>query len=94
LKALQLNLCGNLNPNFNLAYWNRLKHKEDPELAKILARSINLVNVCLSNNGLNKNFAEILSLSIDTRRKNFVSKIKVLDLSKNNFGKDGIKALA
>lgn len=52
------------------------------------------MNVCLSSNGLSKSFAEILSLAIDTRRPNFVSKIKVLDLSKNNLGKDGIKALA
>lgn len=40
LKALQLNYCGNLNPgSFNLAYWNRLNYKEDPEFVKLLARS-------------------------------------------------------
>jgi hypothetical protein len=33
-------------------------------------------------------------LAIDPRRENFKSQIKVLDLSKNNLGKDGIKALA
>lgn len=27
LKALQLNRCTNLNPNFNLAYWNKLNYK-------------------------------------------------------------------
>lgn len=95
LKALQLNLCGNLNPsNFNLAYFNKLNKKEDPEFVKILARSPNLENVSLSTNNLGKNFAEILSLSIDPRRANFKSQIKVLDLSKNYLGKDGIKALA
>lgn len=30
LKALQLNRCGVLNPNFNLAYFNKLNYKEDP----------------------------------------------------------------
>jgi len=61
---------------------------------KILARSNNLTNVSLSSNGLRKNFAEVLSLSIDSRRANFKSQIKVLDLSKNNLDKDGIKAIA
>jgi len=30
LKALQLNRCGALNPNFNLSYFNKLNNKEDP----------------------------------------------------------------
>jgi hypothetical protein len=33
-------------------------------------------------------------LAIDQRRANFKSQIKVLDLSKNQIDKDGIKALA
>lgn len=59
-----------------------------------MARSNNLTNVSLSANGLRKNFAEVLSLAIDSRRPQFKSQIKVLDLSKNNIDKDGIKALA
>lgn len=68
LKSLELNICGNLNPNFNLAYWNKLNKKEDPEIVKILARSVNLTNVCFSGNYLGKSFAEALSLAIDPRR--------------------------
>lgn len=94
MRALHLNFCGNLNPNFNLAYFNKLNYKEDPEFVKLLARSQNLTNVALSCNLLSKNFAEALSLAIDPRRANFKSQIKVLDLSKNSLGKDGIKALA
>jgi Ran GTPase-activating protein (RanGAP) involved in mRNA processing and transport len=60
----------------------------------LLARTVNLTNVSLSSNGLRKNFAEVLSLAIDPRRAYFKSQIKVLDLSKNQIDKDGIKALA
>lgn len=59
-----------------------------------MARTPNLTTVSLSQSGMRKNFAEVLSLAIDSRRPNFVSKIKVLDLSKNQLDKDGIKALA
>lgn len=68
LKALQLNRCGVLNPNFNLAYFNKLNHKEDPEFVKLLARTPHLTNISLSANGLRKSFAEVLSLAIDPRR--------------------------
>lgn len=43
---------------------------------------------------LQKNFADILVLSLDPRRANFVSQIKVLNLAKNSLGKDGVKSLA
>ncbi len=36
----------------------------------------------------------MLVLALDPRRANFVSQIKVLDLSKNALGKEGIKILA
>jgi Ran GTPase-activating protein (RanGAP) involved in mRNA processing and transport len=36
----------------------------------------------------------MLSLAIDPRRPEFVSQIKVLNLSKNILGKEGIKAIA
>lgn len=94
LKALQLNRCGNLNPNFNLTYFNKLNYREDPEFVKLLARSTSLYNVSLSGNNMSKNFAEILSLALNPNRANFVAKLKVLDLSNNRIEKDGIKALA
>lgn len=59
-----------------------------------MARTPNLTTVSLSGTNLKKSFAEVLSLALDPRRANFVSKIKVLDLSKNQLDKDGIKALA
>jgi Ran GTPase-activating protein (RanGAP) involved in mRNA processing and transport len=89
-----LSRCGNLNLNFNLAYFNRLNVKEDPQIVKLFARSAHLTNVELASNNLNKNFAEALSLALDPRRANFTSQIKVLNLSKNNLCKDGIKLLA
>lgn len=95
LKALQLNRCGNLNPgNFNLAYFNKLNYREDPDFVKLLARSPHLTNVSLSCNNMRKNFAEILSLALNPKRANFKSQLKVLDLSNNQIDKDGVKALA
>lgn len=41
----------------------------------------------MRSTNLQKNIAEILVLALDPRRANFVSKIKVLDLSKNSLGK-------
>ena len=63
-------------------------------MTKLLARSINLISISLSGSGLKKDMAEMLSLAIDPRRTYFKSKIKVLDLSKNNLNKNGIKAFA
>lgn len=63
-------------------------------MTQLLARSINLTSISLSGSGLKKDMAEILSLAIDPRRAYFKSKIKVLDLSKNNLNKNGIKAFA
>lgn len=93
LKALEFKQCSNINPNFSLSHFNKLLEKKDPEFVQLLARSPNLENVSLSQAYLNKNMAEILVLALDPRRAEFKSKIKVLDLSKNNLGKDGLKAL-
>lgn len=94
LKALQLDKCTNFISTFNLSHFNKLITKEDPNYVKILARSSKLESVQLSGASLNKNFAELLVLALDPRRAEFCSKIKVLDLSKNNLNKDGIKALS
>ena len=94
LKALEFKACSNISPNFNLTHFNKLLEKKDPEFVQLLARSPNLENVSLSQAGLNKNMAEILVLALDPRRAEFKSRIKVLDLSKNNLGKEGLKALA
>ena len=93
LKALEFKACSNISPNFNLTHFNKLLEKKDPEFVQLLARSPYLENVSLSQAGLNKNMAEILVLALDPRRAEFKSRIKVLDLSKNNLGKEGLKAL-
>ena len=95
LKALQLNECRNMNPaKFNLSQFNKILEIDDPKFVKLLARSPALVNVGLSGTNLENSFAEMLSLAIDPRRPEFVSHIKVLNLSKNILGKEGIKAIA
>lgn len=60
----------------------------------MLSKSPKLTSVSFKQTGMSKNFAEILVLALDPRRDDFKSKIKILDLSKNNLGKEGIKALA
>jgi len=42
---------------------------------------------------MSKNISDILVLALDPRRDDFVSKIKVLNLSKNSLGKEAIKNL-
>ena len=39
LKSLQLSGCGSIGPTFNLAHFNKLNRKEDPNFVKLLARS-------------------------------------------------------
>lgn len=88
LKALQFNNCISMNPtNFSLSYFNKLKKKVDSEYVKLFAQSPCLESINLKNTGLLRNMAEILVLALDPRRESFVSKIKVLDLSKNSLGK-------
>lgn len=62
-------------------------------MVKLLAQSPSLLNVGLSQTGLGKSFAEMLSLAIDPRRAQFKAHIKVLNLSKNLLGKEGMKAI-
>lgn len=48
----------------------------------------------MGSNNLNKNDADLLSLALDPTRADFCSNIRVLDLSKNAFGKEGAKIFA
>ena len=95
IKALQLDNCSNLNPsNFTLTHHNKLVDKKDPEYVKLFSYSPCLESLNMRSTNLQKNIAEVFVLALDPRRTNFVSKIKVLDLSKNALGKEGIKILA
>lgn len=95
LKALQLDNCSNLNPsNFSLAHYNKLVEKKDPEYVRLFSLSPCLESLNLRCTNMQKHIAEVFVLALDPRRSNFVSKIKVLDLSKNSLGKEGIKILA
>lgn len=51
-------------------------------------------SLLLSQTGLNRNIADVLVLALDPRRPQFCSKIQVLNLAKNNLGKEGMKILA
>lgn len=93
LKALEFKNCRNISPNFNLSHFNKLIEKTDPEFVQLMARSPNLENVSLSGCELKKSMADALVLALDPRRTAFKATVKVLDLSKNQLGKDGIKAL-
>jgi hypothetical protein len=94
LKALQLDTCSNLNPSFVLSNYEKLVNKTEPEFVKILSDSPNLYSLHAKSTGLQKNIADILVLALDSRREGLKSQLKILDLSKNNLQKDGIKALA
>lgn len=48
----------------------------------------------MSGTGLKNNDADFFTVVLDPRRANFASQIKILDLSKNNFGKEGIKTFS
>ncbi len=60
---------------------------------KLFARSTSLESLNFRCANLQKNFCDVLVLALDPRRTNFISQIKVLNLSKNSLGKDGIKSL-
>jgi Ran GTPase-activating protein (RanGAP) involved in mRNA processing and transport len=94
LCALQLNVCGNLNPAFVLSHYNKLVNKKEPEYVKILADSPRLNTLHVQSTGLQKNMADILVLALDERREKLKCQLKVLDLSKNNLDKEGAKVLA
>lgn len=87
LKALQLDSCSMLNPSFTLTHYNKLVEKKDPAYVKLFAQSPCLETINLKSTNLMKNIADVLVLALDPRRANFVSKIKVLNLSKNLLGK-------
>jgi hypothetical protein len=94
LKALQLDNCSNLNPGFVLAHYEKLVNKKEPEFVKILADSPNLTTLHIKSTALQKQMADILVLALDERRLNLKCQLKVLDLSKNNLDKEGLKMLA
>lgn len=48
----------------------------------------------MKSTGLQRNMADILVLALDSRRLNVKCQLKVLDLSKNNIDKEGVKLLA
>ena len=93
LKDLRLNSC-TIPTSFNYATWKKQFDPEDPDFVKLLARSQKLENVQLQQCNLNRQDADILLLALDPSRKDFSSKIKVLNLARNRLGKEGIKALA
>ena len=94
LKALELDSCSNLNPGFVLSHYNKLVNKKEPEYVKILADSPHLNTLHIKSAGLQKNMADILVLALDQRREGLKCQLKVLDLSKNNLDKEGLKVLA
>lgn len=94
LRALQLDRCANLNPNFVLSHHNKLVNKKEPEYVKILADSPHLNTLHIQSTGMQKNMADILVLALDERREKLKCQLKVLDLSKNNLDKEGAKVLA
>jgi len=94
LKALQLDTCSNLNPSFALSNYEKLVNKTEPEYVKILADSQNLSSLHVKSTGLQKNIADILVLALDERRVGLKCQLKILDLSRNNLQKDGVKMLA
>ena len=83
LKALQLNYCTNLNPNFSLINYNKLVNKTEPDFVKLLADSPQLTTLQIRSAGLKKNMADILVLALDDRRNGLKCQLKVIDLSKN-----------
>jgi len=94
LKALQLNNCNNLNPAFSLQHYNKLVNKIEPEWVKLLADSQQFTTLELKNTKMQKNIADILVLALDSRRETLKCQLRVIDLSKNNLQKEGIKQLA
>lgn len=61
---------------------------------KLLANSPNLNSLQLKSTNLQRNIADVLVLALDSRREGLKCQLKVLDLSKNNLMKEGIKLLA
>lgn len=60
----------------------------------MLANSSQLNSLLLKESNQQKNIADILVLALDSRRLGLKCQVKVLDLSKNNLQKEGVKLLA
>jgi len=93
LKVLQLN-NNPLNSNFDYASWKKQYSYVDPPLVQLITQSPKLVNLQFKQCSLNKSDADLFLLALDPTRPNFKSKIKILNLSFNNLGKEGAKTLA
>ena len=93
LKVLQLK-GNNIPTSFNYANWKKQFNPQDPDFVKLLARSSKVENVQLAQCNLNKNDADALVLALDPTRPNYTSNIRVLNLARNNLGKEGVKTLA
>ena len=94
LTALQLNFSNNLNPGFSLAHYNKLVNKVEPNIVKLLANSPNLKTLEVRSTKMQKSIADILVLALDSRREGLKCQLRVIDLSKNNLTKEGVKQLA
>ena len=80
-----------MSTTFNLANFKKQYKPQDPSYMKLISRPKYLGNLQLQNCGLKKNDAEFLTLALDPNRVDFASHIKILNLSKNLFYKDGSK---
>ena len=77
-----------------MTHYNKLVNKNEPDFVKLIANSPQLHTLELQKTGMQKNMADILVLALDSRREGLKCQLKVLDLSKNNLTKDGLKVLA
>lgn len=90
LKSLQFDNCGNLQSNFNLERYKQGFDKA-PKIIDLYTQSTCVESLHLSNTQLNQKDAALLALALDETIQKPKSKIKILDLSKNQFGKEGAK---
>jgi len=93
LKSLQVNGCA-LATNFDVHSWKKQYNPQDPPFVKLIARSKELTNLQLARTNFSYKDADILALALDPTRAEFCSKVRILNLSRNNLGKEGVKTLA
>lgn len=65
-----------------------------PEIINFYTKSPNVESLHLSRNQLNYQDAGLLTVALDETQIKGVSKIRILDLSRNEFGKEGAKIFA
>lgn len=93
LKNLQINKSS-MGSTFDYAKWKKGLNPIDPPLVQFLARSKNLTNVQLGSCNLSVKDADMLYLALDPKREHFCSNVKILNLSCNKLGKEGVKVLS